>query len=350
MPAARPPADVPRLSWGVLVGVPVGAALVSGLAVYAGLFLASGDGVWRWGGVAQSTLRAAIYVGVMWPGLLLTSRATVAHWPLRGPGDIARHVAAIVAMSALLFVLGTVAVRLLLGDVIPVRVIALIAIVAAATTAGLSTVLYGALAWQRLRRAEAAALQAELRALRAQINPHFLFNSLNTIAALARVRPDEAERVTEHLADLFRYSLAASEAPSVSLGDEVASAETYLAIERARFGAALAVEVDVPDALRARPVPSLVLQPLVENAVQHGVRRAEGHGTVTVRARDDGGALVVEVLDTGPGFGTDSIADVLGRGTGLTNVHERLRATHGPGAGLRLVPGGVALHIPAHHA
>ena len=342
-----PPAEAPPLSWRVLLGVPVVTVLVTGFAVHLGLGLVL-DEPWRWSALGGSLLRAALYVSVMWPGTVAVFRWTVRHWPLRGAGDVARHAGALVLASVVLFVAASGLVRLLLGDVTPWRVFAVIITVSAVATGGLATVLYGLLAAQRLRAARDAALEAELRALRAQINPHFLFNALNTIAALVRIRPADAERVTEDLADLFRYSLAASDRAAVPLAEEVASVQTYLAIERARFGDALGVEIDVPESLRGRPVPSLILQPLVENAVTHGLRAAGGGGTVTVRARGEAaGPLALDVLDTGPGFGTEAIADVLGRGTGLTNVHERLRAALGPEAGLRLVPGGVRAHLPA---
>ena len=339
------PAAPSPLSRRLLVGIPAVAVVLSGLAVHALLVWTSLDR-WRWGDAAFSLANATVYVAVMWTAAVLTFQWTTVRWPLRSLPDVAAHVAAQVATTVLSFVVGSAAVRLILGGIYPPSVFAVIAAVAAVSMAGLATVLYGALAYQRLREAEAAALRAELRALRAQINPHFLFNALNAIAALARSRPAEAERVTEHLADLFRYSLAASDRPRVSLGEEVGSAETFLAIEQARYGDALTVRVDVPAELRGAQVPSLTVQPLVENAVKHGLRRTGGAGTVTIRARRDGAALVVSVLDTGPGFGTDDVADVLGRGTGLTNVAERLRADLGPEAGLRLVPGGIALRVP----
>ncbi|MEL6615784.1 MAG: histidine kinase [Bacteroidota bacterium] len=338
----------PRLSLPLLIGIPLVTVLVSGVTVHVGLGLVFGL-PWVWSEAGDSLLRAALYVSIMWTALILTFRWTVVHWPLAGPRDVVRHVATVVAAGFLSFVVASGLHRLLFDDTLPGVVFAIISVVSALATAVLATILYGALAWQRLREAEAAALRAELRALRAQINPHFLFNALNTIAALVRIRPQEAERVTEHLADLFRYSLAASDRPTVRLAEELESAETYLAIEQARFGGDMHIEIDVPPDLRQRPVPSLVLQPLVENAVQHGLRASGECGTVTIRARGgEGKPLAVEVLDTGAGFGTDQIGDVLGRGTGLTNVHERLRGALGGDAGLRLVPGGIAIDIPAH--
>jgi hypothetical protein len=340
------PTAAPHLPWSLLLGIPAATVIVSGLAVQAGIGVLFGK-PWGLAEALDSLARATLYVAVMWSGMVQVFRWTVGHWPLRSAADVARHVGVVVAASVVLFTVASGLHRIAFGDVMPWTVFALIAAVSALSTAVLATILYGLLAVRRLRAAEAAALRAELRALRAQVNPHFLFNALNTIAALARTRPADAERVTEHLADLFRYSLAASERPTVTLAEEVRSAELYLAIETTRFGDALRTEFDVPPDVARLPLPSLVLQPLVENAVKHGLRHAGGDGTVTVRARRADGRLTVEVLDTGRGFGTDRIADVLGRGTGLTNVHERLRAALGPAAGLHLVPGGIALTVPA---
>jgi len=324
-------------------------AVLTGLAVQAALVVAGFDTDFDWRTLPIAFGNAALYSFAMWGGAVLTFRWTVARWPLRSAGDVARHVGAQVATSLVTFAVGSALVRLVMHEVYPPGVFVVIAAIAALATAMLATLLYGVLAAQRLRAIEAAAVAAELRALRAQINPHFLFNALNTIAALVRLRPADAERVTEDLADLFRYSLAASERPTVTLAEEVGSARLYLAIERARYGDALTVEVDVPDSLGRLPVPSLVLQPLVENAVKHGVRHGDGRGTVRVSAHEEGGRLVLRVEDSGPGFGTDRIDEVLGRGTGLTNVAGRLRAS---GATLTLdaqAPGGaVVVHLPRH--
>ena len=340
----------PRLSRRLLVGVPLAVIVASGLAVPAAFLIGGGE---RWSGadVAFSVLNAAIYVGVMWPMSVGVLRWTLARWPLRGPSDIARHVAAQVVTTVVAFVVASGVVRLVLGVVYHPALFAVVGAVAAMSSAILSSVLYGTLAAQRLRASEAAAVAAELRALRAQINPHFLFNALNTVAALVRTRPAEAERVVEDLADLFRYSLAASERPDVTLAEEVASAELFLGIERARYGDDLTIEIDVPPDLRTARMPSLVLQPLVENAVKHGVRKTGGRGTVSVEAHRDGADVVLRVADTGPGFGTDDVDDVLGRGTGLTNVADRLRAALGARAALTLGPdtgdgGTVVVRLP----
>lgn len=200
---------------------------------------------------------------------------------------------------------------------------------------------------RRLRQAEHAALAAELKALRAQVNPHFLFNALNTIAALVRRQPQVAEQVTEELADLFRYVLRASEKTVATLREELECARMYLAIEEARFGARLAVEIDVPEELCDVRVPSLMLQPLVENAIKHGVSRSEGPCVVHVIARLRDGQVEIDVFDTGPGFDCTDIDIVCRRGTGLGNVFQRMQLLFGTRARLVLSQRGVTLIFPS---
>ena len=171
-------------------------------------------------------------------------------------------------------------------------------------------------------RAELA--QAELRALRAQINPHFLFNTLNTIAALIAENPRAAEDTTTRLADVFRYALQASDREHQRLGDELGFLRAYLDIERTRFGERLRIVETIEPGLESFLVPSLLLQPLAENAVRHGVATRPEGGTIQLDARRAGDALVIEVRDDGPGFGSERALS--GTGFGLHSVRERLRA------------------------
>jgi two-component system LytT family sensor kinase len=173
------------------------------------------------------------------------------------------------------------------------------------------------------------ATQAELRALKAQINPHFFFNALNTIAALIHIDPVLAEASVERLATMFRYVLASSERGQVPLEEELAFVDNYLEIERARFGERLQVTREIaPDALPT-PVPSLILQPLVENAVKHG-HGDDGRIDLSIRVESVGNGTSITVADRGPGMpagyriGSNS-------GHGLRNVDERLRKTYGRG-------------------
>jgi signal transduction histidine kinase len=184
-------------------------------------------------------------------------------------------------------------------------------------------------------RAELA--QAELRALKAQIEPHFLFNTLNAIASLIPSNPAAAEEMTTRLADVFRYALSASERETAPLADELAFAHSYLGIERVRFGDRLRVVTTVEPGLEHAPVPSLLLQPVVENAVRHAIApRAEG-GTIQLGARRAGGSLVLTIEDDGPGIDAATAARIVAggdgarrepgsRGFGLFALRERLRA------------------------
>jgi two-component system sensor histidine kinase AlgZ len=154
--------------------------------------------------------------------------------------------------------------------------------------------------WRARVRAEA---QARLDALQARIRPHFLFNSMNTIASLIHTNPAAAERAVEDLCDLFRAALGADDKPS-TLGTELELAQRYLEIERLRLGERLRVEFDLAhDLPRDLPVPALLLQPLVENAIHHGVQPLPEGGAVTVRARCADGSVTIAIANPRPAEG-----------------------------------------------
>ncbi len=186
--------------------------------------------------------------------------------------------------------------------------------------------------------------EAELVALRAQINPHFLFNALNTVAALISERPDEAEATVEHLAGLFRDVLNASGQALVPLRDELRLVERYLNVEQARFGDALAVTFDVAPEALDRLVPAFAVQTLVENAVKHGIERKRGGGRVDLTAQIEGESLRVDVVDTGaglaPSIGGDGATPETTAiyGVGLSNVDRRLAQLYGADARLTVCP------------
>ncbi len=179
-------------------------------------------------------------------------------------------------------------------------------------------------AWLDLRARiwQPANASARLAELQSRIRPHFLFNALNTALALVRVDPPQAEQVLEDLAQLFRAALA-EVGSSVSLDDEIELARRYLAIEQVRFGARLRVHWQLDaNAAQAR-VPALVLQPLVENAVRHGIEPAQQGGHIHVRTQRQRGQVVVTVVNTlGDEPGTP------GHGMALHNIRERLRLLH----------------------
>ncbi len=178
----------------------------------------------------------------------------------------------------------------------------------------------------------ALTTQAELKALKAQINPHFLFNTLNTIAQLIHADPAQAEATVERLAEMFRYVLAGSQRRLVPLEEELAFVDDYLAIEQARFGERLSVTREVATEALNVPVPSLILQPLVENAVRHG-QGAGGSVELIIGVRRQGDEVVIAIADQGPGM-SEGVWECGGGGHGLRNVDERLRKTYGEGYGL----------------
>ncbi|WP_143536796.1 histidine kinase [Rubricoccus marinus] len=197
--------------------------------------------------------------------------------------------------------------------------------------------------------------EAELAALRAQINPHFLFNALNTIAALIAESPDQAESTVETLAGLFRDVLTSSGKRFVPLATELRLVERYLSIEQARFGDRLEVQVDIDDATLDTPVPAFAVQTLVENAVKHGIESKRGGGTVRLHARQRQGQTEITVADTGVGipalFGPEKADREPFYGVGLTNVADRLLQIYGTSDRLviRSGPDGTSasLHLPS---
>jgi LytS/YehU family sensor histidine kinase len=172
------------------------------------------------------------------------------------------------------------------------------------------------------------ASRAELKALRAQINPHFLFNALNAIAGLIPSQPERADQTIEWLAQVFRYTLRKSESEWVRLDEEVEFVAAYLRVEQARFGEHLAIEVTVDPEAAAVPVPAMCIQPLVENAVRHGVSSLEGRGEVRLSVVVSGEMLDIEVSDNGPGF-RPGFTLASSPGHALRNIAERLKGYYG---------------------
>lgn len=177
--------------------------------------------------------------------------------------------------------------------------------------------------------------QAQLVALRSQINPHFLFNTLNTIAALIAETPDQAEATVEHLSSIFRHTLQARDATFVPLADELSLVEDYLAIEQVRFGDKLSVSISIPKELYSTPIPAFAVQTIVENAVKHGIEKKLGGGSLTIRAWADGQEETkIEISDTGIGIphlfgGNSSTENTSYYGIGLANVSVRFETIFG---------------------
>ena len=183
---------------------------------------------------------------------------------------------------------------------------------------------------RQMRAVELESLlrEAQLEALRSQLNPHFLFNSLHSIAELVHQNPKLAEQLIVRLGELLRQVLETAKQPELTLGAELEFIRGYLDIEQMRFPK-LSARFEVPEELGEVRVPSLILQPLIENALKHGVNSNQKPTLLTVRAFKQAGNLAVEVVDDGPGASTQS-----GTGVGLANVRERLASRYGASASL----------------
>lgn len=299
----------------------------------------------------------ALFLPPLW---LLVRRAPLERgaWARRLPAYFGATLAAAVAKYALLVPL----VRVIFGERGSLRAVLAgsvltEAMIFAAAVGALHAVAYA----RRAREREALALrlraqlgEAQLGALRAQLHPHFLFNTLNAAVALVHRDPEAADLMLTRLAELLRRTLRADAAHETTLSEELGLLERYLVIMRVRFADRLDVYVQVPAALEGARVPAFVLQPLVENALEHGVARLDGPGRVEVAARRDGGTLVLTVRDNGPG--PDAAAAPRGDaqrgdGIGLANTRRRLAQLYGEAAAVTLQPlprGGAeaALRLP----
>jgi two-component system LytT family sensor kinase len=192
----------------------------------------------------------------------------------------------------------------------------------------------------RLQEQEKLLLAAKIEALANQINPHFLFNTLTSISSLVRTQPETARMLIGKLSGLLRRLLRASD-HFVTLREELASIDEYLDIEVVRFGSQLTVEKDIsPDTLDVI-VPSMILQPLVENSIKHGLANKVGPGRITIRSSMRDGHAIIEVDDDGLGMTEERLDHAFGDGIGLSNVNERLRTIYGANCQLKLrsVPG-----------
>jgi LytS/YehU family sensor histidine kinase len=185
----------------------------------------------------------------------------------------------------------------------------------------------------RAASAEASLHRAEAAALRLQLNPHFLFNSLNSISSLVLVdRKYEAEEMIERLCDFLRASLNADPMADVPLAQEIDTIDAYLGVEAVRFGGRLQVDIDVAPGTAESQVPNFILQPLVENAVKHGVATTRGPASLRVAAERDGDALVLSVVNSSEEVAEEQAADPRfgrRRGIGLLNIRQRLATCYG---------------------
>jgi signal transduction histidine kinase len=199
-----------------------------------------------------------------------------------------------------------------------------------------AAIYYGEARDRQLKALELESLvhQAQLQALRSQLNPHFLFNALHSIAELVHQNPKLAEKLIVRLGELLRQVLQSSTLQEVPLADELGFIRGYVDIEQMRLGERLRVEWDVPPELLSARVPSLILQPLVENAIQHGIASTSKPGVLTIRARREDQSLLLEIRDTGPGMtkGREPL-----HGIGLSNTSARLQRLYGDRQKLELI-------------
>jgi two-component system, LytTR family, sensor kinase len=197
----------------------------------------------------------------------------------------------------------------------------------------------------RASELEKRLAQAKLQTLQMQLNPHFLFNTLNAIASLMHMDVKAADRMITRLADLLRYALESTDAHEVPLRQELSFLERYLEIEKTRFGRRLGVELDIPPDTLDALVPNLLLQPLVENAIRHGIEKRSKPGRIELRARRDNGRLYLEVRDNGPGLPAEPPSR---KGIGVANTRARLQQLYGKGHSFQLTNaegGGVVAEV-----
>ncbi|WP_242489970.1 sensor histidine kinase [Noviherbaspirillum cavernae] len=184
---------------------------------------------------------------------------------------------------------------------------------------------------------EKQAMQAQLQMLQVQIEPHMLFNTLANLRGLIALDPPRAQHMLDQLIQYLRATLTSSRAEKTTLDQEFALMEAYLGLMSVRMGARLSHDLQLPDALRDLPVPPMLLQPLVENAIKHGLEPKMDDGHIGIRAEQQDGMLILTVADTGLGLDAP-VSDTPGTHVGLANVRERLQALYGERATFTLTP------------
>lgn len=219
---------------------------------------------------------------------------------------------------------------------------------------GLSQIISTQLEVSRAEQLREMANKAELRALQSKINPHFLFNALNAISSSIRLNPDTARQLIINLSRYLRYNIELSDDELIDIKKELYQIKDYIAIEQARFGDKLTVIYDIDEDVSCQ-LPSLLLQPLVENAIVHGIQPCKGKGVVTISVTEAGDRVRIAVRDTGHGIDPAVIERVTtdaqpANKIGLMNVHQRVKLLYGDGLHIRrLTPGTeISFYIPAH--
>ncbi|HEX2188264.1 MAG TPA: histidine kinase [Longimicrobiaceae bacterium] len=350
MSARRP---LPPLLRQLLVSLAVWTALSLVFVQTVALNVASRAWPIPWGRIAAKYLTA----GCLWAVYTLLVFRAVRRWPLYGPErrwrNLAPHGGILLALSAAdaalvpPLVFGKGAPPMTYGEHFLAVLPSALVYYALVATVGSALVFLERLREEERRSAGLVAqlAQAQLSALRAQLHPHFFFNTLNAVAELIHRDPDAADRMVTRLGAFMRRSLDTADRQEVPLGEEVEALETYLDVVRLRFGDRVRVALDVDPAALGCRVPALVLQPLVENALKHGLEPREGPGHLRVSGRLEGSRLVLEVRDDGAGLPPDGR---LTERVGLRNTRERLRQLYGAAGELTLRPvagGGTAVTV-----
>ena len=220
---------------------------------------------------------------------------------------------------------------------------------------GLSQIISTQLEVSRAEQLREMANKAELRALQSKINPHFLFNALNAISSSIRLNPDTARQLIFNLSRYLRYNIELKDDEQIDIKRELYQIKDYIAIEQARFGDKLTVIYDIDDDVSC-VIPSLLIQPLVENAIVHGIQPCKGKGVVTIGINECGNRVRISVRDTGNGIDPAVVArveadEMPGNKIGLLNVHHRVKLLYGEGLHIRtLTPGTeIAFYVPNQH-
>ena len=212
---------------------------------------------------------------------------------------------------------------------------------------GLSQIISTLMEVSRIEQVKEMANKAELKALQSRINPHFLFNALNAIISSIRINPDKARELIVNLSGYLRYNLELND-PFIDINKELQQVRNYVEIETARFGNRLQVIYDIDDV--SINIPSLIIQPLVENAIVHGILKSKGVGTVTIGVKDEGNHVRISIEDTGVGI-EEAIINNIYTGQvpenkiGLYNVHQRVKLIYGEGLTIRRLDKGTHIHF-----
>lgn len=328
-------------SWLALLGLWTGLPLL--VAILADLALGRPVSLPRPGEALQ-------YLFIWWPWVPLTPLVVALgrRFPLRQPGALRHAAVHLLASWSVAVVLNLyLAVAAALWPVgWSAQVILNRALYVFEGFGALSQILYWLVlavtfvlgSYQRSRQRTALLAEARLESLKAQVHPHFLFNTLNTISTLMDEDVQVARRMIAHLSELLRASLRGSAGQEVTLGEELDLVSLYLEIEKARFEDRLRPRFEIADEARAALVPHLLLQPLVENAIRHGISRDSTAGELSIEARRIGAMLRLRIHDDGPGPGEPGAPGPgsSGEGIGLANVRARLDELYGRSARLEL--------------